>query len=167
MILDEEVFALIVAVTVVASVISAALTLRDFMGYGEPFISLGLLDRDCKIGYYPSRLPIGANHTLCVFIYNGMRKPVLYEVKLKIVTNASAMPTDSTPSPVDEIARWRGALPHAGNATFKVNFTIPEKHSRLAGSKVILVFELWLYDTKSMGWFYSGRWTSLHVTLEG
>lgn len=167
MILDEEVFAVILAITVVASVLSAALVVRDFTGYGEPFISLGLLDSECRIGRYPSRLLIGVNQTLCVFIYNSMRRPVLCEVRLKIAINRSTLPTDTTPSPADAVARWRRALPHATNVTFKVGIMITEEYSRLAGSRVILVFELWLYDTKSMKWSYSGRWTSRHITLEG
>jgi uncharacterized membrane protein len=163
MILDEEVFAVVIALTVIASALGIALTWRP---QGEEFVAIGLLNEDCKIGYYPRNVTLGSNVTLCLYVGNYMSKPVAYKVLYKVALNASQLPTNTTPSSVGQLAAWVGALSSGSNSTTVVSVPIPSNASTV-GSRVSLVFELWLLDTKAGSWVYSGRWADLWVQIVG
>jgi uncharacterized membrane protein len=167
MILDEEVFAVIIAITIIASVLS--FTLMVFPYRGENFIALGLLNENCKIGYYPQKinLALSKNITLCIYVYNHMGKPVVYKVIYKIAFNQSQLPTNTTPSSNAPLALWVGALNDSHNATFLVNIEVPDSSIALANKRLSLVFELWILNTSSKEWIYSGRWNHLWVEVVG
>jgi uncharacterized membrane protein len=95
-ILDEEVFAVILALTIIASSLGIALTWR---ASGEAFTAIGLLDESCKIGVYPRTVAVNQSLTLCIYIYNHMGKPVAYQVLYKVAVNASQLPKATAPSP--------------------------------------------------------------------
>ncbi|PLJ76894.1 DUF1616 domain-containing protein [Infirmifilum sp. SLHALR2] len=159
MILDEEVFAVILAVVTVASVFAAAQLLRPEVQ--EPFTALGLLDAQCRIGDYPRRVIPGQPTDLCVFVYNHEGRPIYYKVVFRVGTNGT-IPSNSTPSPELPIAEWRGALAHGENATFRVSVAVPQGFN---GSRAALIFELWVYNATEGGWVYTGRWTHLYVDV--
>lgn len=158
MILDDEVFAVIIAITIVASALAAAQILVT--GSGEPFIALGLLDGSCMIGNYPSRVPNGSYVDLCIFVYNHMGKPIYYKVIYRI-GSPSDLPTNTTPSKAPAIMEWRGALKDGGETKFRVR--IPVYIYGSSGMNATLIFEAWIYSTEKGGWIYSGVWNHLHV----
>ena len=160
MILDEEVFAVVLALTVVASIFAAVQLLKPSVI--EPFVAIGLLNEHCKIGEYPRYVVEGSNVTLCIFVENYMGKPIYYKVVYKIGTSET-LPTNTTPSPVKPVMEWRGILAQGENTTFIVK--IPVYVPKPNVTRITLIFELWIYDTKSMRWVYSGRWVDLHVEL--
>ena len=160
LILDEEVFAVILAITIVASTVAIAFTLRPETV--EPFTALGLLNEECKIGDYPRTVVNGSTIDLCIFVANYMGKPVYYEVLYKIGTSEN-LPSNTTPSPAEPVDKWIGVLNNKQNTTFKVK--IPVYTSTLNTSEVALIFELWLYDTSTSSWVYSGRWNHLYVNV--
>lgn len=160
MILDEEVFAVILAIIVVASVLAAAQLLRP--NVTEPFIAIGLLNEHCKIGEYPQYVAEGSNVTLCIYLYNYLGKPVYYEVVYKIGTSKT-LPTNTIPSPEKPIMEWKGVLMQNESITFLVKVPVYAPNPRARNAT--LIFELWIFDTKSMKWIYTGRWVHLHVKL--
>lgn len=161
MIMDEEVQAVIIALTVVASVFASAMVLRQGT-VAEPFDAIGLLDASCKIGYYPTEALVGGNVSLCIFVSNHMGRPEYYKIVYKIGTSES-LPTNTTPSPEPPLMEWRVALPHDGNVTLpvKVPFKPPSEYRRL--DRVAVIFELWRYDAERGGWVYTGKWVHLYV----
>ena len=162
MILDEGVFGIIIAITIIASIFSIAMILRP--NVTEPFIALSLLNEYCKIGDYPKYAYIDQNLTLCISILNYLNKPVYWKIIYRI-GSIDTLPTNTTPSPEPALKTWRGVLNHGENTTF--NIVIPIKTPKhLANAKnITLIFELWLYDTNTNKWIYSGRWVHLHIEL--
>ncbi|WP_048191687.1 DUF1616 domain-containing protein [Pyrolobus fumarii] len=160
MILDEEVFAVILAVAVVASVFAAVhvLDLRP----SEPFTAIGLLDANCKIGEYPREALIGSNVTLCIFVDNHMGRPIYYKVVYRIAA-PETLPTNTTPSPEPKLLEWRGVLGNKQNTTFIVHVPVAHPKASANTSRVALVFELWIYDTERNQWIYTGRWVHLYI----
>lgn len=159
MILDDEVFAVILAVTIVASVVGIAMVFRPET---EQWTVLGLLSEECKIGRPPKTLINGSLQNLCIYVANYVGKPVYYKVVYK-VGSRETLPTNTTPSLSESLAFWIGVL---GN---KDNVTIPVKVPVIAQGplprEIALIFELWLYDTGAHEWIYSGRWGHIYVNV--
>jgi len=161
MILDEEVLAVVIAILLIASIIGVVFIWRSG---GEGFTAIGLLNENCRIGYYPTNVVQGQNLTLCIFVYNHMNKPIIYKVIYKLVYNSSELPTNTTPSPNPEIASWVGALNNDANATFLVSVSVPRNES-IVGGNISLVFELWLLDPVNKSWIYTGEWVNRWVRV--
>jgi len=161
LLLDDEVFAVLTAIVVVASVFSAAMLIRE--GYvAEPFTAIGLLNENCRIGEYPGYVRSNSTVTLCLYVYNHEGKPLYWKVVYRLGSNKT-LPTNTTPSPEPAIQEWRGVLGHRQNSTFKVVVRIPE--IPLNTTRVTLIFELWAYDVNLHTWVYTGRWVHLHVNV--
>jgi len=159
-ILDDEVFAVIIAITAVASVFAAAQIL--YTGRGEEFIALGLLNSDCRIGDYPSSAANGSYLDLCIYIYNHMGRPIYYKIVYRIGSK-DELPTNTTPSRAPELAEWRGVLGVGDNSTFRVR--VPVYASAGLPANATLIFEAWVYSTSNSSWVYSGVWNHLHIAI--
>ncbi len=157
--LDEEVFAVVLALVTVGSVAGAALLLRPAMV--EPFLAIGLLNAECVIGDYPDTVFNGQNVSLCIFLDNHEGVPVYLQVRYKVVP-PGMLPTNSTPSPAPTVEVFEAVLGRGENTTMRVG--VPVNVSRdLVGGRVALVFELWRYV--GGGWVYTGRWVHLYVRV--
>ncbi|MEM1623612.1 MAG: DUF1616 domain-containing protein [Sulfolobales archaeon] len=161
-VLDEEVFAVVLAISVVGSVLASALVLRPEVV--EPFTALGLLDSSCRIGEYPREVYPGEEVELCVYVYNHMGYPILAQVRYKVV-EPEDLPTNTTPSRAPTFKSITVLVPHRREVLRKVKLVIPPDTPR--GEKVALVLELWLYDVRTSEWTYSGRWNHLYVRVLG
>lgn len=159
MLLDEEVFAVVLAVSVVASAVGIALVLGP--GGSEAFTAIGLLNSECRIGEYPVKAYNGSTLHLCLFIYNHMGEAIYYRVAYKIAASQGDMPTNTTPSPRPVIAEWKGVLGDGWNETTRVEVPVAAPSG---SSRVALVFELWVYR-QGEGWVYTGRWVHLYVNV--
>ncbi|MCD6195873.1 MAG: DUF1616 domain-containing protein [Staphylothermus sp.] len=158
--LDEEVFAVILAIIVVGSVFSIAMIFRP--ENPEPFTAIGLLNENCKIGDYPSTVFNGDNVTLCIFIDNHLDHAALFEVRYK-VSDPDHIPTNTTPSPNTTLVKWDVFLDKYDNTTFKVS--VPVNVSITNASRIALVFELWVLDSSTRSLVYTGRWVHLYVRV--
>jgi uncharacterized membrane protein len=158
-IMDEEVFAVILAIIVVGSVLGVAMIIRP--SSEEPFTALGLLDQNCQIGSYPSTVVNGTNVNLCLFVYNHMGHPIYYEVVYKIGNNLT-IPTNTTPSSSLAIKNWRGVLNNDDNETFHVSVPVYANNNE---TSVALIFELWIYNLTTNEWQYTGIWNHLYVNI--
>lgn len=159
LILDDEVFAVILAMTVVASVVGIAMVLRPET---EHWATLGLLNEECKIGKYPKTVINGSSQNLCIYVANYMGKPVYYKVIYK-VGNRDTLPTNTTPSPSKPLTFWEGVLGDKDNVTIPIR--VPVVVQGPLPREVALIFELWLYDTGAYEWVYSGRWGHVYVNV--
>lgn len=162
-VLDDEVFAVVMAMITVASVLAAFQLLRP--SAAEPFTAIGILNERCLIGDYPSKAVVGVPVGLCVYVYNGMGRPIYYKVVFKLASNAS-LPTSEAPSSGEVLGALRGVLGDGGNATRPVSISIGNAAGP-SGGRAALVFELWIYDASAGSWVYSGRWAHLYLDLVG
>ncbi|MFZ8782553.1 MAG: DUF1616 domain-containing protein [Desulfurococcaceae archaeon] len=159
MLLDEEVFAVVLAVSIIASALGIALVLRP--GNPEPFTAIGLLNEECRIGEYPRVARNASSLRLCVYVANYLNRPGYFKVVYKIATRET-LPTDTTPSPESALREWRLVLGDGEDEAFPVNVTV---YSLRGETRVALVFELWLYRSSSREWIYTGRWVHLYINI--
>lgn len=157
--LDEEVFAVIIAISVVGSAISIALVLRSDIV--EPFQALGMLSENLVIGDYPKIVYPMQNLTLGIFIYNHRPYPILAQVRYKI-GNSATLPTNTTPSPEPTIKVYEFLVDVKKNITQRIVVPIIINRS---SDRIALIFELWLYDIDRREWVYTGIWNHLYVDV--
>ncbi|MCC6053839.1 MAG: DUF1616 domain-containing protein [Thermosphaera sp.] len=159
MLLDEEVFAVILAVSIIASALGIALTLKP--GNPEPFTAIGLLNEECKIGEYPEVVVNNSFIKLCIYLANYLGKPGYFRVVYRIALNET-LPSNTTSSPENMVKEWRIMLGDGENKTFPINVPV---YSLRGETRVALVFELWVYDGSANTWTYTGRWNHLYVNI--
>jgi len=160
LVLDEEVFAIILAISIIASALGIALTLRPMVS--EPFTAIGLLNEDCRIGEYPKRIVNGSSLRLCIYVANYLGYPAYFKIVYRIATNRS-LPNTTTPSPKPILVEWRTVL---GNEEEKKFPTAVPVYRVGNETRIALVFELWVFDTDKNLWVYTGRWTHLYIDVE-
>ena len=158
--LDDEVFAVITAVIVVASVLAAA----SMLVRQEGFSAIGLLNKNCRIGDYPGFALVGENLSLCIYIANHEGRTEAYTVVYRFAS-PSQLPTNQTPSPAPQVWNYTVVLADGQETLLHVKAKIPE-NPLLVGQKATLIFELWAYDTERGRWVYTGKWAHLHVRVE-
>lgn len=161
--LDDEVFAVVMAVVVIGSVFAAAQVLAP--RNPEPFSAIGLLNQDCVIGDYPTEAYEGDNLSLCLFVDNHLGHAALFRVVYKIGTNTS-IPTNESPSPEAPIAEWEFLLEDGGNTTKKVVVPLIADLGGEVSKRVALIFELWYLNPSTGGWEYTGRWVHLYLLVK-
>lgn len=157
---DDEVFAVILAVSIVASVLGTVLILRPFSS--EKFSAIGLLDENCKIGNYPEIAVNGTEIKLCLFVYNHLGEPAYYKVVYRIGNN-DTLPSNLTSSPAQEIKEWKVILNNDENTTFPIS--VPVFLNANETDKAALIFELWAYNMTIGNWEYTGLWTDLYINV--
>ncbi|MEM2004658.1 MAG: DUF1616 domain-containing protein [Zestosphaera sp.] len=160
-VVSDEVFAVILALVVVGSVISTAAILRPEVT--EAFTALGLLNRECRIGDYPEYVIIGSSVDLCMYVFNYMGYPVLAQIRYK-VGSVRDLPTNTTPSVLETLENFTVVVAHNNEKLVKASLPVMV-NGLPVGKNVTLIFELWLYDTNRGEWTYSGRWAHLHVKV--
>ena len=158
MLLSEEVWAVIAAIIIVASVFAVSQIIWSSRVV-EPFSAIGVLGPHKKIGDYPREVFVGEPFTLYVYVHNYMGKPMLYEVMIKLV-NQSVQITQTNPAPVEPMMTFRHALLHNETWIFPVNITLTEP-----GTKWRLVFELWAYNPDTDKVEYLGLWCHLWLNV--
>ncbi len=160
-VLDDEVFAVLIALTIIASVVGITQVLRPEAT--EAFVAIGLLDSECRVGEYPKEVFEGEYVKLCIFLYNHLGRPQLMRVDYKLGSR-DTLPTNTSGSPEEVITSFKFLLSHGGNVTKPISALIPTGRG-LVGKEVAMIFELWLYDEDLDGWVYSGRWVHLYVNV--
>ncbi|MEL9998400.1 MAG: hypothetical protein QXH99_07915, partial [Sulfolobales archaeon] len=108
-VLDEEVFAVIIALAIVGSALGIAQLLRPEVT--EPFVAIGLLSSGCRIGDYPKEVFEGEDARLCIYLYNHLGHPQLMMVKYKLGSR-DTLPTNTSGSPGETIKTFIFILNH-------------------------------------------------------
>lgn len=156
MVLDDEVLAVLTAIVTVACVLAAALSIPRQV---EPFLALGILGEKGKIGDYPSTILAGEPVRLHVFVMNHLGRSAALKVVAKLGSRGN-IPNSSTPLDSAAICEHVIVLTHGQNVTIPIQLTIERE-----GVNVALVFELWMLNTTSGAWVYTGRWNHLYVNV--
>ncbi|MEM4452082.1 MAG: DUF1616 domain-containing protein [Thermosphaera sp.] len=156
MILDEEVFAVILAMTIVGSAIGVALAIPRM---DEPFTALGLLNEEGKIGEYPSTVFVGQEVKLNLFIYNHLGYTALFKYQVK--EGDGEIPNEKSPLTGKKVLNEGFIiLPHKENKT--IPLTIVFRNPKLNQT---LVCELYYYNPDSGLWEYTGRYVFLRLNV--
>lgn len=160
--LDKEVFAIITAAVIVASVMAASEIVKPYQG--SQYAALGLLNQNCVIGDYPSVVNNGDNVTLCIYVSNHLGYPALFLITYKI-GNASTLPTNTSPSLANPILQWDIFLENGENTTFTIEVPVDIGPMNTPSKEVALIFELWYLSPESGDWVYSGEWVNLYIRV--
>lgn len=160
MILDQEVFAVLVAISVIASIVGVAMILRP--DTPEPFSVIALLNEDCKLGDLPRTITANSSLKLCIFLSNNMGKPIYYKVVYRIGDRMS-IPSKENPSNAPVLSEWFVVLDNKANITIPINVRVMVDPP--LPSNASLIFELWRYDTSTSSWVYTGLWVHHFVTV--
>ncbi|WP_434731762.1 DUF1616 domain-containing protein [Thermogladius sp. KZ2Tp1] len=157
MILDDEVFAVVLAISVVLSVVGIAVSLPR---PSENFAAIGLLNKEGKIGDYPSNVRVGQVVSLNVFVYNHLGYTALFRVDVKV--GDGEVPSNTTPLPKPPLFSLYTLLGDYENATipFNVTFTYPMVNQTL-------VLELYDYSPDNSTWVYMGEYVFLRLNVTG
>ncbi|RLE84581.1 MAG: hypothetical protein DRJ41_02880 [Thermoprotei archaeon] len=155
--IDEEVAAVIIAITVVAAVFSYSQLLMEGR-VTEPFSAIGLLGPEMKIGGYPRTVRVNETIDLYLFIDNHEGRITYYMIKAKL-GNKSTTVNSTIPAKAQVIATYETILAHGQNKTIPVTLRVgrPMTNARL-------IFELWsLYENNTLK--YTGRWVHLWLNV--
>lgn len=156
MIIDEEVLAVLTALVIVGSVLSIAMLIPR---KPEPFLAIGLLNEKGYIGDYPTTIVAGEPVRLNVFLANYLGRVALLQVRVKLGSRGW-IPSNSTPLDAPALQNITVVLEDGKNLTVPVTLKISEP-----GINRAIVFELWMFNTTSGTWVYTGRWNHLYVNV--
>ena len=155
MLISEEVWAVILAVIVVASVFAIS-QLYIAGRVIEPFSELGILGSKKKIGDYPRELFVGEKALLHIYVGNHMGVPMYYIVQVKI--GNSTTPID--PAPIEPILTFEKVLPHNSTWIFPLTISFNE-----TGLNYRIIVELWIYNYTTHRIEYHHRWGQIWVNV--
>ncbi|MEM0020699.1 MAG: DUF1616 domain-containing protein [Fervidicoccaceae archaeon] len=153
--LDEEVFAVILAVTIVGSVLSVAMIIPRS---SERFASLGLLGEDAKIGDYPREVFVGEKVKLNLYLANYMGYTALFMIQGKI--GNGQIPINGTSLDVPPVLTKYIVLCNECNATIPVEVVFNEPWINQT-----LVFELYIFNSTLNEWNYTGIYVFLRLNV--
>jgi len=157
MIIDEEVFAVIIAIAIVTSALGVSLLVLPRRG--EPFEAIGLLNEKGLIGNYPSVLPENSTLRLNIYVYNHNGKAELFMVKTFIVERG-ILPSNTTWLNTTPVNTLLVVLPDQGNSTlpFEARLSVPP-------GQYAFIAELWRFEPTNSSFIYTGRWVHLYFNV--
>ena len=155
---DEEVFAVVLAILVVVGVFAVAQVF--FAGrIVEPFSELGVLGPHMKIGDYPRELHVGEKFKLYVYVGNHMGRVMYYIVYIKL--GNQSIPLNFTyPYPTPIIVGYERIIMHNESWIFPIYLSINK-----TGINYRLVFELWIYNETTMSEQFHQRTCQLWLNV--
>ncbi len=179
--LDREVFAVLMALVIVISIIGIAYILRAniYIKYSikngkvvfnsirvndenPSFLSIGLLNSHCKMGPYDKVFFVGEKLNYCFLIYNGYTDPQLLQIRYKV--SESRIPTREQPLNTSTLGKYVIVLNGLDEAIVKPRFILNVSRNYV-GSNITLIFELWRYNPGIHEWVYTGEWVHIHVRV--
>ncbi len=155
MIINEEVWAVILAILIVGSVFAIS---QAYLSHRviEPFSELGLLGKHMKIGDYPRKLIVGEEAFFYVYVGNHMGRPMYYIVMVKIGNRST--PID--PAPLKPVLTFERVLMNNETWIFPVHLKMSKP-----GINLRIIVELWIYNETTGKIQYHNRWTQLWVNV--
>ena len=156
--MDEEVFAVLLAIVVVASVFALAQMLTAGRVV-EPFSELGLLGPRAKIGDYPRELVTGERFRLYIYVGNHEGRSTYYRLLVKL-GNSTTFVNSTVPADAPVVKTFELILPHNSTRLIPLEMSINE-----TGVNFKLIVEMWVYDPEVGGFRYHGRWVHLWLNV--
>ncbi len=155
--MDEEVFAVVIAICIVVSVFVIAYVVTHSK-VTEPFSAIGLLGPTKKIGGYPTVVYPGEKFLLWVYLFDYEGKIMWYRVLIKL-GNRTTLINSTVPARVPVVDYVEACLAHNESTLIPVWLSI----SRPGEYK--LIFEVWYYDVSKGRFVYKGIWTHIYVNV--
>ena len=155
--MDRETAVLALAVVTMLAVLAAVSPILP--SYGENFSELGVLGPGQKITGYPTSVAAGQGFTLYMYVGNHQGEAEYYQVLIKegnqatVVNNATS--ADLPPVLADSLV-----LDDNSSAVFPVNLAM-----NAPGQNQRLIFELWMYNSTTSSFGYTGLWNDLWMNV--
>jgi len=155
--LDRETATLALAVITILAVLAAVYPVLP--SNGEAFSELGVLGPGQKIGGYPTSVPVGQEFSLYVYVGNHQGAAEYYQVVVK-EGNQGTVVSNSTAADVPPVLTRSLVLGDNSSTTFMVPLSMST-----AGLNQRLIFELWIFNSTTDGFGYTGLWNSLWMNV--
>jgi uncharacterized membrane protein len=155
--LDRETATLALAVVTILAVFAAVSPLLPRSG--EPFSELGILGPSQKIGGYPSTAAVGQQFLLYTYVGNHEGRVSYYQVMVK-AGNQSTVISNSTSASAPLLLTRYLVLSDNSSTTFPVTLSMPQ-----AGLNRRLIFELWMFNSTTSQFSYTGLWNQLFINV--
>ena len=125
----------------------------------EPFSELGVLGPGQKIGGYPTSVAVGQTFTLYVYVGNHEGEANYYQVLVKEGNQATVI-SNSTSASLPPVLTDSLVLGDNSSTIFPVGLSMST-----AGLDQRLVFELWMFNSTSSSFGYTGLWADLWMNV--
>jgi len=155
--LDKETGVLALAVITILAVLAAIYPILP--SNGEAFSELGILGPGQKIGGYPTSVAVGQTFTLYVYVGNHEGGAEYYQVLVKEGNQATVV-SNSTSANLPPVLTNSLVLGDNSSSVFPVTIFMST-----AGLNQRLIFELWMLNSTSSGFGYTGLWNDIWLNV--
>lgn len=155
--MDRETATLALAVVTLLAVFAAVSPLLP--SNAERFSVLGLLGPTQQIGGYPSTVVVGHHFLLYAYVGNHEGTVSYYQVQVKAGNQNTAISNTTSASAPLLLTRYV-VLADNASATLPVTLSMPT-----AGPNQRLIFELWMFNTTTAQFAYTGLWNALWLNV--
>ncbi len=155
--IDKETAGIVLSVVVILAVFAIIQPLIPTAT--ERFSELGVLGANKKIGDYPTNVTLGSSASLFVYIGNHEGVVEFYNVKVKL-GNQTTIVNNVTSARAPLVASFYRVL--SNNQTYVLPLNLSFEH---AGTNEKLIIELWMFNTTSGEFQYTGLWNQLFVNV--
>jgi len=155
--LDRETATLTLAVVTILAVLAAVYPILP--SNGEAFSELGVLGPNQKIADYPTNVVVGQQFTLFVYVGNHQGQADYYQVMMK-EGNQGTVVSNSTSADVPAVQTNSLVLGDNSSTIFPVSLSM-----FTAGDNQRLIFELWMLNSTTGSFAYTGLWAQLWMNV--
>lgn len=155
--MDRETATLALAVVTILAVLAAVAPILP--SNAEHFSELGVLGPNQVIGGYPTTVAVGQKFTLYVYVGDHEGQASYYQVFLK-AGNQSTQVSNSTSASAPTLLTHSLVLSDNSSAVFPVSVAMP-----VAGLQQRLIFELWMFNSTTSAFQYTGLWNQLWMNV--
>lgn len=155
--MDRETASLALAVVAMLAVLAAVYPILP--SNSEAFSELGVLGPGQKIGGYPTTLAVGQSFSLYVYVGDHEGAAEYYQVLVKEGNQGTAI-SNSTAASLPPVLTDSLVLGDNSSTTFPVTLSMST-----AGLNQRLIFELWMFNTTSTSFDYTGLWNDLWINV--
>jgi uncharacterized membrane protein len=155
--LDRETGVLVLAVVTILAVFAAVYPILPTNN--EPFSELGVLGPGQKIAGYPTSVAVGEQFTLYVYVGNHEGEANYYQVLVKEGNQGTAI-SNSTAANLPPVLTDSLVLGDNSSSTFPVSLSMST-----AGLNQRLIFELWMFNSTTTGFDYTGLWDQIWINV--
>jgi len=155
--LDKETAVLALAVVTILAVLAAVYPILP--SNGEAFSELGVLGPNQKIADYPTTVVAGQHFTLYVYVGDHEGQAEYYQVLLKEGNQATSI-SNSTSADLPSVLTSSLVLEDNSSSVFPVSIWMST-----AGLNQRLIFELWMFNSTSTSFTYTGLWNQLWLNV--
>ena len=155
--MDRETATLALAVVTILAVFVAISPLLP--SNAERFSELGVLGPSQQIGGYPSTVVVGQTFLLYVYVGDHEGSASYYQVMVKAGDQSTKI-SNSTYAAAPVLLTHSLVLDENATSTFPVTLHMPSP-----GTNQRLIFELWMFNSTTTQFAYTGLWNQLWINV--